>query len=328
MTHAFKLARRAARFRVPLVATLLALVIGACNAADRLTDVSDDPTDVSAAQPEAAPVELATSSTFRGGIPIGMFNMPNHEFGSRYNGAMRNIWPKFLLRNLAQIKARGGKVVLMLAGGEQLYKDRRGHFDLGKWKARINRFKGVNFSSYIKDGTIVGHYMIDEPNDPTNWHGQPVRAQILDEMARYSKQLWPSMPTVVRTEPWRLAKLGKSSFRYLDAAWAQYTTTKGNVNNYIRQNSADAKRMGLALVVGLNITKGNITRTKYRVTRRPMTASQVRSFGSTLLSSSYPCAFLSWIYDSRYAARSDIRSAMNLLRTKAQARSTKTCRGH
>jgi hypothetical protein len=325
MTHLVTLVRRAARLRAPLLVAF-ASALGACDAADRLTNTTEE-TAAIPAQPAATPVSFASSSNFRGGIPIGNFNMPSSEFGSIYNGAMRNIWPKYLLKELAEIKASGGKVVLMFAGSEGVYKDSDGHFDLAKWKARVDRFKEVDFSSFVKDGTIIAHFLLDEPNDPTNWHGQPVRAHILDEMARYSKELWPNMATVVRAEPWRLANLGGSNFRYLDAAWAQYTTTKGNVNDYIRQNTTDANRMGLALVVGLNVTKGNITRSKQGVSRKPMTAEQVRTWGSVLLSSSYPCAFLSWNYDANYLRRSDIRDAMETLAQKARARSSKSCRG-
>ena len=43
--------------------------------------------------------------------------------------------------------------------------------------------------------------MIDEPNDPANWNGQAVSPAVLEEMGKYSKQLWPEMPTIVRVEP-------------------------------------------------------------------------------------------------------------------------------
>jgi hypothetical protein len=317
MTHMFTLARRAARLRALLLVAVAPAFV-ACDAADRLANSSTDPTAV--AEPVAAATKVSSSSSFRGGIPFGPYNMPNSEFGSRYNGAMRNIWAKELLINLAAIKSRGGKVVLMFAGSEEHYKDDEGHFSMSKWRARVDKFKNIDFSSYVRDGTIIAHFLIDEPNDPFNWHDRPVQGATLDEMARYSKQLWPNLPTVARAEPFRL---GGSSFRYLDAAWAQYTSTKGDVNDYIRQNVADAQRMGLALVVGLNITKGNISKQG----RNPMTAQQVESWGSTLLGSSYPCAFISWNYVADYMERSDIQAAMQSLSQKAQNRPSKSCRG-
>ena len=206
----------------------------------------------------------------------------------------------------------------MFAGNERHYKT-DGHFDLGKWKARVNRFRNVNFSDFVKDGTIVGHYLIDEPYDPANWAGRPVPGSTLEEMARYSKSLWPSMVTIVRAEPYLIKWRG--TYRYLDAAWAQYLWRKGNVNDYIRRNISEAQRMGLGLVVGLNLRHGGTPNGTW------MSPDEVKNFGSALLSSSYPCAFISWQYDSKYLSSSSIKTAMSVLKSKAQNRASKSCRG-
>jgi hypothetical protein len=315
MTHIVEFARRATRFRAALFVAL-ATVFSACDATDRLTSASDlaDTPEPTATTPTDASLALA----FRGGIPMGYYALPTSQFGSDYNGALRNIWPDGLNRELAAIKARGGRVVLMMAGNERHYKDGSRHFSLTKWKERVNRFRRVNFSQYIKDGTIIAHYLIDEPNDPHNWGGRPIPGSTVEEMARYSKQLWPSMPTVVRTEPSYLIKTGRG-YRYLDAAWAQYVTRKGTPSDYIRRNVADAQRAGLALITGLNVSMGGPRGSR-------MSASLIKSAGSTLLNSSYPCAFISWKYES-YATTSSVREAMRYLRNKAQSRASKSCRG-
>jgi len=317
MTHSFQLARRTARFRVSVLATLLALGLGACDA-DEVTNSSDEqlptPELTDAAEPVTA-VEAPSlaASSFRGGIPFGHFAQPISAF-SEFNGAKLTIAPSELMKTLAAVKARGGKVVIMLAGNDRYYKDSRG-FNFTKWKARVDRFKGINFSSYISDGTIAGHFLVDEPNDSHNWYGKTIAPSVVDEMARYSKQRWTSMATIVRTEP---GYFRNHYPRYLDAAWAQYVTRKGTAADYIRRNVADAQRAGLALVVGLNISKGGPD-------RRRLTPTEVKSFGSTLLNSSYPCAFLSWEYGSHLSTTS-MKEAMRMLRSKAQSRSSKSCR--
>ena len=297
------------------MATVLALAFGACDA-DELTNTTSD--DLSGPADPAAPVVAVEApsfaTSFAGGIPFGHFAQPVSAFGSYYNGAKMTISPGDLIKYLAGIKARGGKVVVMFAGNDRHYKDSRG-FNLTKWKARIDRFKGINFSSYIKDGTIIGHFLVDEPNDPNNWYGKAISPSVVDEMARYSKSRWSTMPTIARVEP----SYFKSDPRYLDAAWAQYVTRKGAAADYIRRNVADAQRAGLGLVVGLNISKGGPN-------RRRLTPSEVKSFGSALLNSSFPCAFLSWQYDS-YLSTTGMKDAMRYLRSKAQSRSSKTCRG-
>jgi len=321
MTHSFKLSRRMARLRLPMV-TALVVAFTACdnmNSPDASIPPGSQGLSIadSTADTLAVADGLSLSSSFTGGIPMGLFAMPTTWFGTRYNGALRTIGPYDLKRELAAIKSRGGRIVLMMAGSESNYKDGSGHFSLTKWKQRIDRFRGINFSSYISDGTIIAHYLIDEPQDPSNWHGQPIAPSTVDEMGRYSKQLWPGLATVVRTAP----KYFPSNPHYVDAAWAQYLARFGDVNSYIRQSVADAQRRGLALIVGLNIRHGGMPN------GTPMSSSEVVKYGSALLGNSYPCAFISWQYMSAYLSTSAMKDAMDQLRRKAQSRGARACRG-
>jgi hypothetical protein len=319
MPQDFKLSRRIARLRAPCLAALLFAV--ACDNPDSLdpnTTILPDESPVTSA-PELAPAaepQLAAAS-FAGGIPIGMNAQPVSAFGSRFNGAKITVGPAGVMQELSAIRSRGGKVIVMLAGNPRYYKDGRGHFDLSKWKDRVARFRSKDFDSFIKDGTLMGHYIMDEPNDKRNWNGETVSPNTLEEMARYSKSLWPNLPTVVRTEPDYL----NYNHRYLDAAWAQYLYRRGNVSNYIREQVNDAQNRGLGLVVGMNVLKGgnpNGTR---------MTAREVEAWGSELLSSSYPCAFFNWEHNSDFLSSSDMRSAMDKLRRMAENRGARACRG-
>lgn len=295
----------------PFVLVALMLPVAACD--------DTDPTS-----PESAPEVLTVlpmedeplaSASFAGGIPLGNFAQPISEFGSIFNGSHENSTPTGLIQELQQIKSRGGKAVLALSGSPKYYLDGK-YFSMTKWKQRVNRFKGVNFRPYIDDGTVIGHYLIDEPNDPANWGGRPVSSSTVEEMAKYSKDLWPNMPTIVRAEPKHMG----DNHRYLDAAWAQYLYRRGNVNEYIKDVVGDAQRKGLQLVVGLNVLKGG------NPNGTNMTGSEVEQWGSALLSSSYPCAFINWKYTSSYMSASSVRSAMSALRRKAENRSSKSCR--
>jgi hypothetical protein len=297
-----------------------ALVAAGCDSGNTLAPdalpTADLPTaaaDPGSLAPAIGP-EFATS--FRGGIAMGTFALPTSWLGSRYNGVAGAISPGNLLSELSAIRSRGGKVIINFAGNQKYYTDAAGNFSLTKWKQRIDRYRGINIAQYITDGTIIGHYMIDEPNDPANWNGRPVSASTVDEMGRYSKQFWSGMATIVRTQPGYFG----SSPRYVDAAWAQYLSRRGNVNDYIKQQVSDAQKRGLALVVGLNVLKGGTPNGSQ------MSGTEVKSWGSALLSSSYPCAFISWNYSSSYLNQNSIEDAMSYLRNKAQSRSTKSCR--
>jgi len=316
MPHSFKLSRRIARFRAPVIAGSVLTVV-ACSATDSLNpDVSSPPITSdpgSESGVTASNYPALASISFAGGIPMGVFHLSASYFGSPYNGAMHTESPSSLLPDLAAIKARGGKVAVDLSGNEKYYRDASGNFSLSLWKQRVARFKNINFSSYVNDGTIIAHYIIDEPNDPSNWNGHPVSAATVEQMAAYSKQLWPTLPTVARVDATYLAY----NHHYLDAAWAQYVYRKGTASDYIQKNVDAAKARGLALITGMNILSGGPSGSR-------MTATQVRDWGSTLLASSYPCAFITWKW-SDYYATSAMKDAMNALRNKAQNRPLKKC---
>jgi hypothetical protein len=183
----------------------------------------------------------------------------------------------------------------------------------------------VNFSSYIKDGTVVGHYILDEPYDPANWGGRTISSATVDELAKYSKQIWPDLPTIVRARP---GHLKGHKFKYLDAAWSQYSERFGSAARFITEDVRQAKAMGLALVVGMNqLAGGSKKGTKGFVPGKyAMAASELESWGNTLLADAYPCAFISWKYDSRYMGRSDVKAALARLAGKASNQATKSCR--
>jgi len=310
MPFSLELCRRVARLRTLVLVTSM-FTVAACG--DTVDPTSPDTGDDVMTVVPAGNEPLA--SAFAGGIPIGNFAQPISQLGSIFNGAHENSTPTGLLRELQESKSRGGKVILALSGSPRYYVDGAGNFSFTKWKERVNRFRNVNFRSYIDDGTIVGHYLIDEPNDAANWNGKPVSSSMVEEMAKYSKSIWPSMATIVRAEPRHMG----DNHRYLDAAWAQYLYRRGNVNEYIKDVVGTAQRKGLALVVGMNVLKGNRNGGR-------MSASEVESWGSALLSSSYPCAFINWKYTNDYMSSSSMRSAMSALRRKAESRSTKSCK--
>jgi hypothetical protein len=312
MTYLFKLAQRTARLRLlPLIGFA---VLSACDT-ERLTTPPNESDPASVPSP-IAPANPSFANTFVGGIPFGMYALPTSEMGSTYNGSLRVIFPDELLSELAAIKARGGRVVLTFTGNEEHYKDSNGHFSLSMWKARVDRYKNVNFDSYIYDGTIIGHYLIDEPNDPFNWGGQPVSGATVEAMAAYSKQYWPKLTTIVRTDPGYLTPW--APYHALDAAWAQYVVRKGTPQDYIDRNIADAQKLGLGLITGLNVRKGGPD-------GGVMSASLIQSAGTILLRESYPCAFISWQWDEPYESRSDVKSAMTYLSQLARAHASRSC---
>jgi hypothetical protein len=323
MNHMFRSVRRTAPIGA-LLFVLLATGLGGCDGADRLTSASDQPGSP-VGDANTAPGATSFATSFKGGIPFGVFHLPLERYGTIYNGSLGNIYPEYLLTYLEAARVSGTRIMLSMAGSESNFVDADGHFSMSMWKRRIDRFRGVNFSSYIQDGTIIGHFIMDEPHDATNWGGRVVSLSDIDEMARYSKQFWPSMPTIIRGKP---DYLKGYSYKYLDAAWAQYVARFGSISNFISSYAQDAKASGLALVVGLNQLAGGTVGglTGYVPGQYAMTASQLETWGSALLAEPSACAFLSWKYDATYMGRSDVKAAMGRLAVKASNHATRTCR--
>jgi hypothetical protein len=301
------LAEAASRTRAPWLALFLFASI-ACESPDRLS--SPTPTDgLSAA--------AGATSRFQG-IPFGAFAQPVSLYGPIYTGGQMNPQrPESLLIRLSAIKAAKGRVILSLPGGPAQFTNADGTFNFDLWKQRVARYTSVEFGSYISDGTIIGNYIIDQPNCSACWGGQSIPQSTVEAMAQYSKSLWRGMATITRADPTWLAEYS-GQYVYLDAGWAQYVMRKGDVNTYLSDNLAAAQSKGLRLVVGLNLLNGSLDGTN-------LTASQIKDFGSVLVSSSYACAFISWQYSAAYFSQSDIQSALSLLSRKAARHVASSC---
>lgn len=308
-----------------LAAGLLLVTLAGC-VEDRAGPSADDANDPGA----AAFFALDTKSRLPG-IVFGTFNMTSENLTSVHTGWLQGgpLDPTTILSKLSGARAKGGRVVIKLCKGRDEYvKNADGTFSLSKWKSLVGRYKNVNLGPYISDGTIVGHFLIDEPHRASRWGGKVISPATLEAMAKYSKQLWPGMTTMVRVVPSWLAS-SSITYTYLDAGWTQYVTGKGDAATWVAAEVAAAKRKGLGLVVGMNVVDGGngssriagATRGKYA-----MSASEIRSYGSALLNQSYACAFFNYTYDDDYYRRTDIKSAMADMSAKARSHAKTSCR--
>jgi hypothetical protein len=282
---------------------------------------------------DSVPAALDPLSASPGpGIVFAMMGMRGPSIAAPYNGSKYGVQPSYILSNLDATRARGGRMVVELASGkDENLQNADGTFSFTKWKAMIDAFRRVNLSSYISDGTLMGHFLIDEPQNANKWGGKVIPQATVEAMAKYSKSIWPNLATFARVAPSWLAQ-SSISYVYLDAGWAQYVTRRGPVGTWIAAEVAAAKKKGLGLPVGLNILNGGNGSSGIRGTRSgewKMSATEIRNYGTTLLNQSYACGFFSWSYlegGDLYLARSDIKSAMTDLSKKAAAHVKTSCR--
>ena len=279
------------------------------------------------------------------GIPFGPPKLPREAFGKVFTATKLALAPESVVSTLTEARANATRVFIILAGPQRYYRNPDGTFNLNLWKARISRFRGVDFREFVRDGTIIAHQLVSEAKARGQWGGKVIPNNVLDEMARFSEEIWPTMATVLRTDPSDLEVHGASfqdswpcwRWRYLDAASARFLTRKGDVERFAADQQASADRQHLALVVGLNVFSGGDGSSKVpspAAGKWAMSADELRSYGADLLRLTRACAFELWRYetpgsafeDFYYFRRPDITAAMVELAALAAQRPARSCR--
>ncbi|HEY7634268.1 MAG TPA: hypothetical protein VH763_01865, partial [Gemmatimonadales bacterium] len=213
-----------------------------------------------------------------------------------------------------------------------------GTFNLELWKSRIDLYRDVDFGPYVTEGLVLAHFLIDEPGAATTWGGQQISRATIEEMAGYSKSLWPALPTAVRAPPQWLGA-GDTTYQSLDVAWAQWAgplhgAGKGLTPEEFRdKNVALAKQLGLGLVFGVNYLNGGdgssgIAGTASHPGDWEMSVAELVHVGTVLAQAPYSCAYLSWHYTPDFAGRTDVRAALDSVAAVAAGRGGTTCLRH
>ncbi len=269
-----------------------------------------------------------------------MFFQPDDSWGTEFTGGFLTMTPSRIIGELEMVRAAGGSVAINLVGKKETHQNPDETINLDMWKAAIDEYAGIDLSSYVADGTILAHYMTDEPKSRGSWGEEIIHNEVLDEMARYSKSLWPTMPTTLRVSPSKLARhaggydvpLPDWQWQYLDIGWAQYSARFGSVADYTAVEIAEANRQGLGLIFGLNVIDGGDGSSGVpgvRSGKWSMSAQELRDYAGTLVGSDGACAFLMWRYDWNdyvYFERPDIHAAISELAALAASRDAPRCR--
>lgn len=322
------------------------------------TTLLDSTTNTTPAAVTTAPTIAATTTTpaiattlppttvpqIPGALPFGPFEPLREDLGRRFTGAFLLISPNSAMAELDNARAAGAGIALNLVGSRKYYANANGTFNLDMWKARVDRFAALDLEQFVVDETILVHYLIDESKSRSRWGGEVIPNDVLDEMARYSKQYWPTMPTAVRASPSKLARHAAGydapwpewEWSYLDTAWAQYSARKGPIALYAAEQRDEARAQGLGLVVGLNIFTGGdgssgIAGPGAYSDSFAMSSEELVEYGSTLISGTNACAFIMWRYASGayenyvYWGRPEIDSAMAQLAGLASRQQAASC---
>jgi hypothetical protein len=263
------------------------------------------------------------------GVPFGVFNVTPASLLTPLDLSVFSGNPAYLMGHLAAARQNGTRVIVNFAGGK--YSNNfgpDGTFSYDVWKLRVDQFRSLDLAPYIADGTIIANYLIDEPHHAASWGGKVVPQATIEQMAKYSKSIWPALKTITRT---RVSWLAQAPFTwvYLDAGWAQYSTYKGDVYTYRDSEIAAARASGLGLLFGLNTTNGGqVISGCYpgsRAGQCAMTAAELKKYGTLLASVPSACGLTLWQHDATYLTRSEIRGALDEVAAVTRAHPVKAC---
>jgi hypothetical protein len=263
--------------------------------------------------PPPPPVDSAPPPTHVG-IGLGPTQTPYQRYSREFSGSQQNGQPDSIMVVLDAARRASARITINFSGNQQWIRDENG-FSITKWKQRVDRFRGKNIDSYIADGTLIGHLIMDEPSDPTNWNGKPVPQGLIEEMAKYSKDIWPNLTVIIRAWP---DYLEGGNYPSLDATWIQYHSRFGDLDNFIETRLHAAQELGLAVVGGVNAIRGGPGKTS-------MSPSELRSWGERILEEDI-CLFLLFDYKEDYFARADIQAAMEHLTDIARGLPKRDCK--
>lgn len=273
-------------------------------------------------------------------VPFGPNDLIPRLYGHPYTGTKLYFIPARATRRLNQARRAGMRVIVKLAGSQEHYRKRDGSFSLRKWKARVDLYREAGLEGFIQDGTIVAHQLVSEAKADDQWGGTIIPNDVLDEMAAYSRSIWPDMPTLVRSdavdleedaagpdEPWP----GGWTWTYLDAASSRYSARKGRPGRFARVEQAAADRQGLALAIGMNVLSGGDGSSGIPSPERrdawAMSPRELRTYSSALFEHSAACSFEMWEYFARttYFEKRRIARAMRDVARIAVAAPTVSC---
>lgn len=286
----------------------------------------------------------SSGSSGGGGIPFGPYYVPETGIAPLWTGSTKGVSTAGSLgikKILDAHAAIGAKCVISLWTHSAVVNP-DGTFNELMWQAQVKRFLDSGLAPYIAqrvaDGTIVAHYIMDEPYWAPSWGGAVIPKATVDRLAQYSKQLYPGLKTAVRAAPDALASF---SWVYLDYCWLQYengfgltSPTMGNNTQRLADVTAYANRMrglaqnlGLGIICDLNWTNGGDGQSGIPGTQATgwfMDANELKIYGECLGLIPEAKALMCWqwnlSYVSIYFSLQSIQDAMAYVRDKLSAR--------
>jgi hypothetical protein len=354
MLEQFRNAAGSARLR-SLSLVVISTLFGASCASENVTptsDVSSDaPTigstgDASPLDP-SAPVLASVTYTGIPYGPFGLWQLNKLLYGpAPFTGSHNYINADTLILQINAARNKGHRLMTAMTGGRTEKYTTNGNFDLAKWKAVMNTYNKsalkTAVAAAVSDGTLIGNSLVDEP-ETKKW-GTTLTKGMIDQMAAYAKNIFPTLPMGVDHGPtgaqWRTTE----KYTKLDYVVYQYAwwITKGNLGSWRDAALARAKLDGVKPAFSINVINGGVQDkgdgyydcvgpgmagkgTRYPLCR--MTPDQIKTWGKAL--TPLGCAMLLWWYDTpwkSYYTNTANNAAFKELATLAASKPKPSCK--
>jgi hypothetical protein len=266
---------------------------------------------------------VRTAADRHTGFAVGLSTWPTNAYcDGPMSAAMQPVVPGVLLDRLQHAARCHVRLVLvpprrLLTGSGR----QNGEFSMDSAKHLVDRYAAVLPADTIAKyrETILGLNLADDYDCTRCWGGRAITQEQVAEWAAYARARLPGIPLGVRVMPNWVAEYPPLA-QQLDYAWAQYATRKGEAQAYYDRAAALAERLGLRMVMGVNVENC------YALSSPPCTPEDLVRFGEIALRHPASCAFLSWRYHEETWARPEIREAWDGLAAAARERKAEECR--
>jgi hypothetical protein len=279
--------------------------------------LAQDRAPVDEASAEARRVEHARQ------FAVGMSTWPTEWYCSGpMSAAMQQVPPQEVLRRV-QLASRCGVRLVLVPPRRMLTADGQpdGRFSVDAANRVIDRYaRELPPDTLAKyRSTLLGFNLADDYGCLKCWGGKAISQAEIAEWAAYTREKLPGLPLGVRVVPEWVGRDPKLA-PLLDYAWAQYHTRKGDAKSYFDDAAATAEKLGLRVVMGVNV------KDCYGVGTTPCSAEDLVRYGRMALSHPASCAFINWRYDEETWKRADIREVWQGLVEMAKKRGAEECR--
>jgi hypothetical protein len=258
-----------------------------------------------------------------GQFAIGLSTWPLDSYCSGpMSAAMQQVPPREVLRRV-QLGARCGVRLVLVPPRRLLTASGRaaGLFSVESAKRLTDQYaEELPPDTLLKyRATILGLNLADDYGCTRCWGGSPITQAQIAEWAAYARTRLPGVPLGVRVVPEWVAR-DSALAPLLDYAWAQYHTGKGDAKTYFDKAATTAQRLGLRVVMGVNV------KDCYGVGTDPCTAADLVRYGRMALGHPASCAFINWRYDEASYGRPEMREVWEGLVELARKRGAEECR--